>query len=54
MLSIRPEKSDSVFTWTDFASKNNNELLTNIGNLCNRVFKFLDAKYSKVKYTKIK
>ena len=48
LLSMRPEKSDSVFTWTDFASKNNNELLPNIGNLCNRTLKFIDAKYKRV------
>lgn len=47
LLSIRPEKSDSIFTWTDFASKNNNELLPNIGNLCNRTFKFIDSKYKR-------
>lgn len=47
MLSIRPEKSDSVFTWSDFASKNNSELLFNIGNLCNRTLKFLDSKYAR-------
>jgi methionyl-tRNA synthetase len=28
-----PELSDSMFTWQDFADKNNNELLKNIGNL---------------------
>lgn len=48
LLSIRPEKSDSVFTWTDFAAKNNNELLQNIGNLCNRTFKFIDSKFNRV------
>ena len=48
LLSIRPEKSDSIFTWSDFAAKNNNELLTNIGNLCNRTFKFIDSKYQRV------
>jgi len=54
MLCIRPEKSDSIFTWSDFASKNNNELLTNVGNLCNRTLKFLESKYGKVNLIKRK
>jgi methionyl-tRNA synthetase len=33
LLSNRPEASDSTFVWTDFADKNNNELLKNLGNL---------------------
>jgi len=45
MIAIRPEKSDSIFTWSDMQSKNNCELLTNVGNLCNRCFKFIEAKY---------
>ncbi|KAJ1952272.1 methionine--tRNA ligase mes1, partial [Dipsacomyces acuminosporus] len=35
--------ADTVFTWNDFVARNNNELLANIGNFCNRVVKFLDA-----------
>ncbi|KAJ2697441.1 methionine--tRNA ligase mes1 [Coemansia sp. IMI 203386] len=42
LLANRPEKSDTIFTWSDFVSRNNNELLNNVGNLCNRVVKFLD------------
>ncbi|KAJ1647250.1 methionine--tRNA ligase mes1 [Coemansia asiatica] len=42
LLANRPEKSDTIFTWADFVSRNNNELLNNVGNLCNRVVKFLD------------
>ncbi|KAJ1843131.1 methionine--tRNA ligase mes1, partial [Coemansia sp. RSA 486] len=37
LLANRPEKSDTIFTWSDFVSRNNNELLNNVGNLCNRV-----------------
>mmetsp|Transcript_23707 Transcript_23707/g.23469 ORF Transcript_23707/g.23469 Transcript_23707/m.23469 type:complete len:719 (-) Transcript_23707:34-2190(-) len=40
LLANRPEQSDTVFKWTDLAAKNNNELLPNVGNLCNRLFKF--------------
>lgn len=37
LLANRPEKADSDFNWADFQAKNNNELLANPGNLCNRV-----------------
>lgn len=47
LLINRPETSDCVFTWTDFASRNNNELLKNPGNLCNRGLKFCYKKYDK-------
>ena len=43
LLSNRPETSDTVFTWSDFISRNNNELLANLGNLINRIMKFLDS-----------
>ncbi|KAI8323309.1 methionyl-tRNA synthetase, partial [Martensiomyces pterosporus] len=43
LLANRPESADTVFTWNDFVARNNNELLANIGNFCNRVVKFLDA-----------
>ncbi len=33
----RPETSDSIFTWSEFISRNNNELLNNLGNFVNRV-----------------
>jgi methionyl-tRNA synthetase len=45
LLVNRPEKSDSVFTWSDFGNKNNTELLPNIGNLVNRTLKFIYKKY---------
>ena len=41
LLSIRPETSDTQFKWTDFATKVNNDLLSNFGNLCNRILKFI-------------
>ncbi|KAJ2756465.1 methionine--tRNA ligase mes1 [Coemansia pectinata] len=43
LLSNRPESADAVFAWGDFVARNNNELLANVGNFCNRVIKFLDA-----------
>ncbi|KAJ2758501.1 methionine--tRNA ligase mes1, partial [Coemansia nantahalensis] len=42
LLSSRPESSDTVFTWSGFASCNNAVLLETLGNFCNRVLKFLD------------
>jgi len=41
LLSNRPEQADTDFTWADFADKNNNELLANLGNLVNRTLVFL-------------
>lgn len=59
LLSMRPEVSDTDFKWDDFQAKNNNELLSNLGNLLNRVLvftqknfqskipKFVEAKFNK-------
>ncbi|CAD8159180.1 unnamed protein product [Paramecium octaurelia] len=47
LLANRPEKSDTVFTWNDFANKNNNELLPNLGNLVNRALNFIYKNYNK-------
>eukprot|EP00761_Pharyngomonas_kirbyi_P012980 gb/GECH01013007.1/.p1 GENE.gb/GECH01013007.1/~~gb/GECH01013007.1/.p1 ORF type:complete len:775 (+),score=156.05 gb/GECH01013007.1/:1-2325(+) len=48
LLVQRPEMSDTTFTWEDFQTKNNNELLNNLGNFINRVLsftsKFFDGK----------
>jgi methionyl-tRNA synthetase len=54
LLSSRPESSDSQFLWREFISKHNTELLNNLGNLVNRVIKFLTSKYQSVvpEYTK--
>ncbi|PVV03752.1 hypothetical protein BB560_001759 [Smittium megazygosporum] len=43
LLSNRPESSDTLFTWNEFIARNNNELLANFGNFCNRMLKFTDA-----------
>ncbi|KAI8902889.1 tRNA synthetases class I (M)-domain-containing protein [Globomyces pollinis-pini] len=48
LLSIRPETSDSQFTWNGFVAANNNELLANLGNFVNRAVKFVHAKYDGV------
>lgn len=44
LLVNRPETGDTQFVWSDFVSANNNELLANFGNFCNRVIKFVSAK----------
>lgn len=48
LASVRPESSDSQFSWNDFISRNNNELLANLGNFVNRLIKFVNAKYNGV------
>ncbi len=45
LLSIRPEKNDSVFSWTDFFGKINFEFLDNIGNLVNRGLVYLEKNF---------
>lgn len=40
LLAVRPEQADTDFKWDDIMAKNNNELLSNLGNFVNRVLKF--------------
>lgn len=37
LLYVRPEGQDSSFSWADLATKNNSELLNNLGNFINRL-----------------
>ena len=46
LASVRPESSDSHFSWDDFVARNNSELLANLGNFVNRLIKFVNAKYN--------
>ncbi|MBI5223620.1 methionine--tRNA ligase [Candidatus Micrarchaeota archaeon] len=41
LMANRPEQADTMFSWEDFADKNNNELLANLGNLVNRTLVFV-------------
>ncbi|ADK81992.1 methionine--tRNA ligase [Sediminispirochaeta smaragdinae] len=41
----RPEKSDALFTWSDFQEKVNGELIGNLGNLVNRTLTFVSRFY---------
>lgn len=45
LLTNRPEKMDTDFTWKDFGEKLNNELLANIGNLVNRTLVFAQREF---------
>ena len=51
LFRMRPEDTDTEFTWDDFAAKINNELASNIGNFINRVIslnqKFFEGKKPK-------
>jgi len=40
LIYSRPENQDSCFKWEDLMSKNNSELLANLGNFVNRATKF--------------
>lgn len=44
LLSCRPETADTMFSWGDFAQRNNSELLSVLGNFVNRIIKFVVAK----------
>ncbi len=46
LLSIRPESSDSEFTWSGLKDANNNELLHNLGNLVSRVVSLINTKFN--------
>ncbi|XP_029682434.1 methionine--tRNA ligase, cytoplasmic isoform X1 [Takifugu rubripes] len=41
LLYVRPEGQDSSFSWADLATKNNSELLNNLGNFINRAGMFV-------------
>jgi len=41
----RPEKTDAMFTWSDFREKVNGELIGNLGNLVNRTLSFVTRYY---------
>mmetsp|Transcript_30442 Transcript_30442/g.59723 ORF Transcript_30442/g.59723 Transcript_30442/m.59723 type:complete len:315 (-) Transcript_30442:263-1207(-) len=46
LLSVRPEQNDAEFRWNDFAARNNNELLKNLGNFCHCLLDFAACKLS--------
>lgn len=48
LATARPETSDTQFSWQEFVTRNNTELLANLGNFVNRLIKFVSAKFNKV------
>ena len=48
MLHNRPEGADTVFLWEDFQSKNNTELLNNVGNFIQRTLAFVKNQFGGV------
>lgn len=45
LLSNRPERNDTAFTWQDFFEKTNAEFIDNIGNLVNRTLVYLNNNF---------
>ena len=48
MLHNRPEGADTFFLWEDFQSKNNSELLNNLGNFVQRTLSFVKNQFGGV------
>lgn len=48
LLANRPETADSQFSWSEFITRNNNELLANLGNFVNRVLTFVSKNFDGV------
>ncbi|XP_052742830.1 methionine--tRNA ligase, cytoplasmic [Bicyclus anynana] len=48
LASIRPETSDSSFSWTELGTRNNSELLNNLGNFCHRSLSFCASTFKGV------
>ncbi|MCB1042159.1 MAG: methionine--tRNA ligase [Acidobacteria bacterium] len=48
LVSIRPERNDSAFVWSDFFEKVNSEFIDNIGNLVNRTLVYLKRNFQGV------
>lgn len=45
LAANRPESQDSSFSWDDLASRNNSELLNNLGNFINRALVFCERNF---------
>ncbi|XP_075225547.1 methionyl-tRNA synthetase 1 isoform X2 [Lycorma delicatula] len=48
LLFVRPESQDSSFSWIDLATKNNSELLNNLGNFINRALVFVEKFFDSI------
>lgn len=45
LMYIRPETQDTSFSWVDLMTKNNSELLNNLGNFINRSLMFINKSF---------
>jgi len=48
LASARPEGQDSSFSWNDLATRNNSELLNNLGNFANRALVFCEKNFDSI------
>lgn len=48
LASARPEGQDSSFSWNDLVTRNNSELLNNLGNFINRALVFCEKNYNSI------
>lgn len=46
LASARPEAQDSSFSWNDLVTRNNSELLNNLGNFINRALIFCEKNFN--------
>lgn len=46
LTSARPEAQDSSFSWNDLVTRNNSELLNNLGNFINRALIFCEKNFN--------
>lgn len=45
LAASAPERRDTLFTWKDFQKRHNTELLGVLGNLANRILKFIESRF---------
>jgi methionyl-tRNA synthetase len=48
LTSLSPETKDADFTWADFQTKNNSELVAILGNFVNRAFVLIDKNFESI------
>lgn len=48
LASARPEGQDSNFSWSDLVTRNNSELLNNLGNFINRSLVFCEKNFDSI------
>lgn len=48
LASARPESQDSCFSWSDLVTRNNSELLNNLGNFVNRALVFCEKNFDSI------